>query len=173
MDRKRAGRRQDWSRWLRKAKQFRVVAACGDVVKFPGTRDFEAGDSSIKHLHLTVSSAILDAVSTFIVVVALAAAAIGAFLLITRDATLLFEAHVLQGRVVRLRGRAPKRLIQDFQEVLRQRPVPSATIRVHSSGGSVELRVTGDIRDGELQRLRNVLGTFPIARIRAEPYRKA
>ena len=115
-------------------------------------------------------SAMMRAVGIF-VVLGLAAAAFVAFLLMMRNATLLFEARVEKGRIVRLRGRAPKRLVRDFNDVLRVRPVPKATLRVCSSDGKAEMHIKGDVREGESQRLRNVLGTFAVAQIRAEPYR--
>jgi len=113
----------------------------------------------------------MGAVATPFLIFVMAAAAICAILLLSRNATLLFEARVEQGKMVRLRGRVPKRLVRDFHDVLSVRPVSSATLRVHSSGTHTELRVKGDISEAEAQRLRNVLGMFPVARIRAEPYR--
>ena len=101
-----------------------------------------------------------------------AAAAIGIILVITRHATLLFEANVQQGRIQHLRGRAPKRLVRDFHDVLRLRPVPTATLRVHSAGDHAELRVKGEITAAEVQRLRNVLGMYSVATIRSQPYRR-
>lgn len=101
----------------------------------------------------------------------LAVAAIAALLWMMRNATLLFSAKVDRGRIVTLRGRAPKGLVHDMSEVLRRRPVKNATLRVVVEGGLPALRAKGDLNDGEVQRLRNVLGTWPLAKIRAAPYR--
>jgi len=108
---------------------------------------------------------------TTVVILVMAAVALGVLIVMNRNATLLFKARVEGGRIVRLRGRAPKRLVRDFNDVLGQRPVSSATLRVCSEGDRAVLQATGDLNDGEKQRLRNVLGTFPTAKIRSEPFR--
>ncbi len=110
-------------------------------------------------------------VVTTVVILVMAAAALGALVLLNRNATLLFKARVQGGRIVQLRGRAPKRLVREINDVLGQRPVSNASLRVCSEGDRAVLRATGDLNDGEMQRLRNVLGTFPTAKIRSEPYR--
>lgn len=104
-------------------------------------------------------------------ILGLAVAAIAALLWMMRNATLLFSAEVERGRIVTLRGRAPKGLVGDMTDVLRQRPVSTASLRVVAEGGAAALHAKGDLNEGELQRLRNVLGTWPLAKIRAAPYR--
>ena len=104
-------------------------------------------------------------------ILGLAVAAIAGLLWMMRNATLLFSAEVKNGRIVSLRGRAPKGLVRDLSDVLRRRPVKQASLRVVVEGGSPALRAKGDLDEGELQRLRNVLGTWPLAKIRAAPPR--
>lgn len=94
-----------------------------------------------------------------------------ALLLMMRNAAVIFTASVRKGRIVALRGRAPKGLVRDFNDVLRARPVPEARIKVVARGGAPALVGSGSLTEGELQRLRNILGTWPIAKIRAAPYR--
>lgn len=105
-------------------------------------------------------------------ILVLAVAAVAVLLWMMRNANLLFSAKVEQGRVVALRGRAPKGLMRDMTDVLRQRPVKQATLRVVVQGGAPALEANGDLSEGEQQRLRNVLGTWPLAKIRAAPYRR-
>ena len=94
-----------------------------------------------------------------------------ALLLMMRNAAVLFTASIRKGRIVALRGRAPKGLVRDFNDVLRVRPVAEATLKVVSRGGAPALISRGALTEEELQRLRNILGTWPIAKIRAAPYR--
>lgn len=110
-------------------------------------------------------------VVTGALILGLAVAAIASLLWMMRNATLLFSAEVERGRIVSLRGRAPKGLVRDMTDVLRHRPVDRATLRVVVEGGLPKLQAKGDLNDGERQRLRNVLGTWPLAKIRAAPYR--
>lgn len=106
------------------------------------------------------------------VILGLAVLAIATLVLMMRNATLLFWAEVEQGRVVKLKGRAPKGLVRDLNDVLHRRPVTRATLRVRAEGDRAGLDAKGDLKEGELQRLRNVLGGWPVAKIRAAPFRK-
>lgn len=101
----------------------------------------------------------------------LAAAAVIALLLITRNANRLLVAVVRDGRIVRFRGHAPQGLLRDLGDVMRQRPVRSARLSVHVRDGAAVMAASGDVMETELQRCRNVLGTWPLAKIRAAPYR--
>ncbi|HNS98206.1 MAG TPA: DUF3634 family protein [Polyangiaceae bacterium] len=109
---------------------------------------------------------------TTAVILGLAVLALGIMLVMNRNATLLFSAKVQRGRIVSLRGRAPKKLVRELNDVLGRRPVPSASLRVYAQGDRAALQASGDLNENEMQRLRNVLGTFPTARIRSEPFRK-
>jgi len=106
-----------------------------------------------------------------LVLFGLAVGVILVLLLGTRNANLLFRASVRNGKVVRYRGRAPKRLLRDLEDVLRVRPVPNATLRVILRDKRPFLETKGDVDEHELQRLRNVLGTWETAKIRSAPYR--
>lgn len=106
-----------------------------------------------------------------IVMFALAVGAVIALLLITRNAARLFRLDVVAGRVVSLRGRAPQGLVREMTDVLRQRPIPSATITVYVRDRAAAVDARGDVTDAEAQRLRNVVATWPVAKIRSSPYR--
>lgn len=108
---------------------------------------------------------------TAAVIFVLAVAALAALIVMMRNAALIFSAEVKRGRVVKLQGHAPKGLVRDLSDVLRQRPVSKASLRVVVEGGAPALHARGDVNEGERQRLRNVLGTWPLAKIRAAPYR--
>jgi len=106
-----------------------------------------------------------------IVLFALAVAVVVALILITRHATRLLVVVVRSGRVTSLRGHAPQGLVGDIADVVRQRPVPSATISVLVRDRAAAVEAKGDLTEAERQRLRNVVATWPLARIRAAPYR--
>jgi hypothetical protein len=105
-----------------------------------------------------------------LVLFSLAAAVVVVLLLLTRNANLLFVASVRKGRIAALKGRLPKRLARDLEDVLRARPVSEATLRVIVRDRRPFLETAGDVQDEERQRLRNVLGTWQTARIRAAPF---
>ncbi len=103
--------------------------------------------------------------------IGLGAAAIACLVLLVRNATMLFVAEVRDGRIVRARGRLPQGLARDLEDVAGLRPVRNARLRAVVSDRRPSLRVSGDVREHELQRMRNVLGTWQLARIRAARYR--
>jgi hypothetical protein len=106
-----------------------------------------------------------------LVIFGLAASVLLFLVIASRNANLLFKASVRDGKFQALRGRAPKRLMRDLQDVLRVRPVPKADLRVIVRDKRPFLEAKGDVQEQELQRLRNVLGTWEIAKIRSAPYR--
>lgn len=105
-----------------------------------------------------------------LILLVLAFLAIGIFVLMTRNATLLFVIKVENGKVSHIRGRLPKRLLGDLADVLCVRPVRAASLRVTVRDGLATLSSGGDLNEQELQRLRNILGTWPVAKIRSAPY---
>jgi hypothetical protein len=76
----------------------------------------------------------------------------------------LFQIVVRDGKQRVLRGHAPAALLADFGDVLRG--VKRAEIRALKAGGRAELRYRGDIDEVVAQRLRNVLGMYPLARLK-------
>ncbi|HMJ12581.1 MAG TPA: DUF3634 family protein [Polyangiaceae bacterium] len=84
-----------------------------------------------------------------------------------RRATEFFAVGVSQGRVEHVRGRVPKRLIDDFTDVLTRARVQTAELRVVSEDGRPALRVKGAVSSDAQQQLRNVLGKYGLAELRA------
>jgi hypothetical protein len=81
----------------------------------------------------------------------------------------LFVVRVRQSVVRVARGRIPQALLNDFADVVRRPPVEGAEIRGVVEGGAVRLYVRGDVDEGQRQRLRNTVSTWPVARIRNAP----
>jgi Protein of unknown function (DUF3634) len=101
----------------------------------------------------------------------LSAAALGLLVLLgyllLRRANELFAVVVERGRARPLRGRPPPALLAAWNDVLAQPPaVARATLLVTLEDGRPMLRAQGDLGDAKLQRLRNVLGLWPLARLR-------
>jgi hypothetical protein len=80
----------------------------------------------------------------------------------------LLEIHVESGRVTKLEGRAPGELVNDVEDVL-LRSRASGTVIVQLEGSRAAVRVEGQIDEGTTQRLRNVVGRFPLQRLRTSP----
>jgi len=80
----------------------------------------------------------------------------------------LFCVDVVAGKARLVRGRVPQRLFDDVVEVVKTPRVDAARIRVVTEDGHPRVMVAkGNVSEGQLQQLRNVVGTFRIAEIRA------
>lgn len=84
-----------------------------------------------------------------------------------RRATELFTVRVEHGKANHVRGRIPAALFREIQEIVVRPPIVQATLRAVTQGGVPALQVSGRVHQDQVQRLRNVLGRFPAARIRA------
>lgn len=92
--------------------------------------------------------------------------ALAAWLVVER-ANELFVLSVRGGRTILLRGHVPPRLQQEMSDVMRRARVQRSTIRVVRCDSHARVVASG-VDDGTAQRLRNVLGTHPIAALRAK-----
>lgn len=84
-----------------------------------------------------------------------------------RRATELFALRVSEGQVRHVRGKVPKRVYDELAEVLTRAGVESVELRVVHEQGHPALRTKGALSDSVLQQLRNVLGRYPLAQLRA------
>jgi hypothetical protein len=79
-------------------------------------------------------------------------------------ATIVFEVRASNGKVVSARGRMPPEMLHDVTDVL-ARAKATGTVRGRLEQGKVAVRASG-LDEGVVQRLRNVVGRFPAARIK-------
>jgi hypothetical protein len=75
---------------------------------------------------------------------------------------------VRRGRVLPMRGALPASLLEAMADVVARERVERASVRVLRDGERARLEATG-LSPEALQRLRNVLGTYPLARLLAAP----
>lgn len=78
----------------------------------------------------------------------------------------LFVLEVKNGTVRTARGKPPARLVHDMEDVVRKPPVKRATIVVTADGTRARLVAHGALDEARIQRLRNVLGLYPLAKLR-------
>jgi hypothetical protein len=84
-----------------------------------------------------------------------------------RRANELFVMEVRDGNVRVIRGRAPQRLLDDLETIVARGGVETATIRVVTEDGVARAVTGGALTDAQCQQVRNVVGMWPIAKIRA------
>src|SRR4051812_48187085 len=77
-----------------------------------------------------------------------------------------------RGGVLRVaRGRIPQQLLNDIADILREPPSGEVTLRGVVEDRRARLYVDAELTDGQRQRLRNVISTWPLAKIRNAPRR--
>ena len=98
--------------------------------------------------------------------VVLVAIVVVVLVLLLRGAPQLARLEVRRGRLLLTRGRLPGRLLGDFEDVLTDPAIESADLRIVVEDGRPRLLARG-LDEARRQRLRNVLGPYTVAQIRA------
>ncbi|MEB2312572.1 MAG: DUF3634 family protein [Sorangiineae bacterium] len=84
-----------------------------------------------------------------------------------RASTELFVLEVRDGKVTVRRGRLPPRLLADLEDVLGRPPVPKARVRCVAEDARPRVLPDPGLSPGRLQQLRNAVGRWELAQIRA------
>jgi hypothetical protein len=80
----------------------------------------------------------------------------------------LLVLRVDAGRIASARGRAPGELLHDFSDVFRRAGV-SCRVALVVREGRVVVDASGPGAEAVMQQLRNVVGRFPVQRLRTAP----
>lgn len=101
----------------------------------------------------------------------LAAIAIGTSLALAllwfaaRAAITICVARVEDGKLTVTRGAIAPRVLGDVRDVVKRPVVKRATIRIVKDRGRAKVEAHGDLTKAQLQQLRNVIGTVPLAQL--------
>ncbi len=82
-----------------------------------------------------------------------------------RNAVTLVVAEIHQGRLVVTRGGIAPRVLADLADVVAQPRVERGKVRVVRERGRAEIEIEGDLSAAQIQRIRNVIGTVPLAKL--------
>ncbi len=93
-------------------------------------------------------------------------ALLAVLLFVLRGSPELARLEVRGGELAFRKGRMPQKLLDDFRDVLKDRPTERATIRVVLDGGKPRVVATG-LSESALQGLRNVAGSYSAAQFRS------
>lgn len=75
---------------------------------------------------------------------------------------------VADGRVTVARGGLPPAILSDLRDVAARRPkMVQARITILREGGRAAVRFRGAVTEAQAQQVRNVVGSVPLARLRA------
>jgi hypothetical protein len=98
----------------------------------------------------------------FAIAVAVAALALWAS---ARAAVTVCLLEVTDGRVEVRRGSIAPRVLADIEDVVARPAIASATLRVVKNAGRARLEIRGNLSENQKQRLRNVVGALPLAKL--------
>ncbi len=82
-----------------------------------------------------------------------------------RAAVTICVLRVRDGQLRVVRGGVAPRILSDIADVVATPQVGRATLRITRSGGYAMIRVTGVVSEVQQQRLRNVVGSVPLAQL--------
>jgi hypothetical protein len=98
--------------------------------------------------------------------------AIGVMLWRAQRELTLFVLRVDGGHITGIKGRLPRRLLGDIADVIRQERLMDLRIRCRIEERAARLHVYGDSNAGFEQLLRNLVGEYPLQRLRQAPRSK-
>jgi hypothetical protein len=102
------------------------------------------------------------------VVLTMIAATIAAMVLLwfaARGAITVCVAEVRDGRIEVTHGGIAPRLLADLGDVVSRPRVERATLRIVRARGHADVKATGDLSEAQVQRVRNVIGSVPLAKL--------
>lgn len=93
------------------------------------------------------------------------AASLWALFVAARRATLVAELDVSRGEVRVVRGGIAPPVLADLRDVAASPPIDRLRIRIVRSSGRADVELRGSVDDRQRQRIRNVIGAVPLARL--------
>ena len=81
----------------------------------------------------------------------------------------LFTVHVRHGRIVEVQGQLTPQLLSGIREIVAFPPIAEGTISAARSGPGAALSFTGDIDEGQAQRIRNTFHMSAQSRFQSDP----
>jgi hypothetical protein len=110
----------------------------------------------------------MTSIIEFLALIVIATFVCGISLLAYRDRT-LFELEFRDRALWRARGRIPPKLLHDFIDVCPRKQDARLIIRCCVEQGRARLIARGDVDQDIEQQLRNLLGLWPLARLKSSP----
>ncbi len=100
-----------------------------------------------------------------LVIVAAVALVLLALWASSRSAITVCVLEITSGEVVVRSGGLAPRILADLRDVAARPKIPRATVRIVRDRGHAALELNGAVPAAQLQQLRNVLGSVPLAKL--------
>jgi Protein of unknown function (DUF3634) len=112
-------------------------------------------------------------VDSFVVVAAIGVgAALVALYTAARRAVTIAELEIEAGVLRVVRGGIAPPVLADLRDVARRPPIADLRVRITRSSGRAAVELVGDVTAEQAQRIRNVIGSVPLARLVNAPRRR-
>jgi hypothetical protein len=121
----------------------------------------------VRMMTIQLISPIMGIIELFALIVV--AALMGGVSLLAFRARTLFKLEFRDRLLRHARGRIPPKLLHDFLDVLPREHQGRLFMRCWAERDRARLVARGDITDDMAQQMRNLLGLWPLARLRAAP----
>ena len=100
-----------------------------------------------------------------VAIAVLTAVALGVLWYAAKGAITIAIAEVREGKLELTHGDIAPRVLADLKDVVKRPKVAHGTVRVLRQKDHASVEARGDFTDAQLQQLRNVVGTVPIAKL--------
>lgn len=98
-------------------------------------------------------------------------AGVSAVYLAARRAVTIAELEIEAGTVRVVRGGIAPPILADLREVAKRPPIKTLRVHIVRSSGRAEVQLSGSVSEAQAQRIRNVVGSVPLARLMNAPRR--
>lgn len=82
-----------------------------------------------------------------------------------RRAITICELSIERGVVSVVRGGVAPPILADLRDIAKTPPIAALRIRIFKSSRRAEIQFRGEVSDPQAQRIRNVIGSVPLARL--------
>ncbi len=110
--------------------------------------------------------------SSLFIIAALGASVLAALYIAARRAITIAELSVERGVVRVVRGGIAPPILADLRDVASRPPIAKLRVRILRSSGRAEVELAGEVSEPQAQRIRNVIGSVPLARLVNAPRRR-
>ena len=100
-----------------------------------------------------------------VAIAVLTAVALGILWVAARGAITVAIAQVREGKLELTHGDLSPRVLSDLKDIVRKPKVAHGTVRVLRKRDHATVEAQGDFTDAQIQQLRNVVGTVPMAKL--------
>jgi hypothetical protein len=82
-----------------------------------------------------------------------------------KRAITIAELEITKGKLIVVRGGIAPPILADLRDIASRPLIPDLRIQILRASGRAEVKLTGTVSPEQAQRIRNVIGSVPLARL--------